>query len=186
MILSGREVLARRLVRNLIRETTQRQPCGVDLSLRAVYQWQDGATLGFDNLHRRSGKPRELPFKPGTQTFELPPGTYLVDFNETVRVPRDCMASIFPRSSLWRSGVTVSAGVVDADYEGAMGALLQVGNPHGIQLMRDARLAQIVFQQMAEEVEGYAGVYQASTSSVGRDGAEGGGPVGRESEGTEN
>lgn len=80
------------------------------------------------------------------------------------------MGSILPRSSLWRSGVGVTAGVVDAGYEGALGALIEVKNPHGVVLYRDAKLAQIVFEELGETVEGYNGIYQSSTSSVGRDG----------------
>jgi dUTP pyrophosphatase len=82
------------------------------------------------------------------------------------------MASVFPRSSLWRSGVGIHAGVVDAGYDGAMGALMEVKNPHGVTLYKDAKLAQIVFEEMTESVAGYSGVYQSSTSSAGRDGRE--------------
>lgn len=80
------------------------------------------------------------------------------------------MASLFPRSSLWRSGVGINAGVVDAGYEGAMGALMEVKNPNGIILHKNAKLAQIIFEELAEEVQGYSGIYQASKSVVGLDG----------------
>lgn len=66
----------------------------------------------------------------------------------------------------------ISAGVVDAGYEGAMGALMEVKNPNGVVLYKNAKLAQIVFEDMGETVEGYSGIYQSSTSSVGRDGTE--------------
>lgn len=66
----------------------------------------------------------------------------------------------------------ITAGVVDAGYEGAIGALMEVKNPSGIVLHKGAKLAQIVFEEMGETVEGYKGVYQSSTSSVGRDGGE--------------
>ena len=149
----------------------QQQPCGVDLTLRLISRWTSAATIDFDNTKRQAAKTNVLPFDQTSQSITLESGTYLVDFNETVKVPRDCMASVFPRSSLWRSGVGISAGVVDAGYEGAMGALLEVKNPHGVVLYRDAKLAQIVFEQMEGMVEGYSGVYQASTSSIGVDGA---------------
>lgn len=80
------------------------------------------------------------------------------------------MASVFPRSTLWRSGVGISAGVVDVGYQGAMGALMEVKNPNGVVLYKNSKLAQIVFEQMGEIVKGYTGIYQLSTSSVGRDG----------------
>jgi dUTP pyrophosphatase len=51
---------------------------------------------------------------------------------------------------------------MDSGYRGAAGALLQVVNPHGLRLWKDARMAQIVFHQMKEQTEGYQGVYQGS------------------------
>lgn len=172
MILSGREIIARQLVRNLRNVGLQQQPCGVDLTLRQVFKWTSAATIDFDNAKRQAAKTCSLPFDHTNHTITLPPGAYLVDFNETVKIPMNCMASVFPRSSLWRSGVTINAGIVDAGYRGAMGALMEVKNPNGVILCENAKLAQIVFEEMGETVEGYNGVYQASTSSVGRDGSE--------------
>lgn len=94
----------------------------------------------------------------------LEPGAYLVEFNETVDMPLTLMGQIFVRSSLFRSGALLSAGVMDSGYKGAVGAMLQVINPHGLVLARDARLAQMVFHQMSEPVKGYRGVYQGSGS----------------------
>lgn len=68
--------------------------------------------------------------------------------------------------------MSVQAGAVDAGYEGAMGALLEVKNPYGVVLYKDAKLAQLVLEQMEQEVEGYNGIYQSSTSSTGIDGAK--------------
>lgn len=170
MILSGLEIVKRQLVRNLRHVAQQQQPCGVDLSLRQVSKWTSAATIDFDNSKRQAAKTSNLPFDNINHTVRLQPGAYLIDFNETVKIPRNCMATVFPRSSLWRSGVGIDAGVVDAGYQGVMGALMEVKNPNGIVLHKNARLAQIVFEQMGETVEGYSGIYQSSTSSVGRDG----------------
>ena len=172
MILSGVEIVTRQLVRNLRNVTTQQQPCGVDLTLRQVSKWTSAATIDFDNTKRQAAETSSLPFDSISHTITLQPGAYLVDFNETVQIPLNCMASVFPRSSLWRSGLGISAGVVDAGYEGAMGALMEVKNPHGVVLHKDAKLAQIVFEEMKESVEGYKGVYQFSTNSVGQNGKE--------------
>jgi dUTP pyrophosphatase len=68
--------------------------------------------------------------------------------------------------------VGIQAGVVDAGYEGAVGALMEVKNPNGVILYKNAKLAQIVFEEMGEIVDGYSGIYQSSTSSIGRDGTE--------------
>ncbi|KAJ5665503.1 uncharacterized protein N7477_007951 [Penicillium maclennaniae] len=99
MILSGTQILSRNLVQNLLNSSLQLQPY-------------------FTNANRKAAKTTLLQF---TDTITLKPGSYLIDFNETVKVPRNCMASVLPRSSLWRSSVGISAGVVDAGYEGAMG-----------------------------------------------------------------
>ncbi|KJX92076.1 deoxyuridine 5'-triphosphate nucleotidohydrolase like protein [Zymoseptoria brevis] len=169
MILSGLEIVTRSLVRNLRNAAHQQQPCGVDLTLRQISKWNSPATIDFDNTHRdfdnthrKAAETISLPFDEtaARQSISLQPGAYLVDFNETVKIPLDCMATVFPRSSLWRSGVSVSSGVVDAGYEGGMGALLEVKNPAGV----------ILFEEMKGAVEGYKGVYQGSTSSAGQSG----------------
>lgn len=90
----------------------------------------------------------------------LKPGAYLVEFNETVDTPLSLMGQIFVRSSLFRSGALLSVGVMDSGYKGAVSAMLQVVNLHGLLLFRNARLAQMAFHQMSEPVEGYNGVYQ--------------------------
>ena len=90
----------------------------------------------------------------------LKPGAYLVESNETVDTPLSSMGQIFVRSSSFRSGALLSAEVMDSGYKGAVGAMLQVVNPHNLLLFRDARLVQMVFNQLSEPVESYSGVYQ--------------------------
>ena len=65
-----------------------------------------------------------------------------------------------PRSSLLRCGVTINMAVWDAGYSGRGQALLTVFNPHGFKLQKNARVAQLVFFQLAAETEGYNGTYQ--------------------------
>jgi dUTP pyrophosphatase len=90
-------------------------------------------------------------------------GPYLVEFNELVDMPLDVMGQIMVRSSLFRSGALITAGVMDSGYKGVVGAMLQVVNPYGLTLLRNAKLAQMVFHQMSEQAEGYSGTYQGST-----------------------
>src|SRR4051794_19219730 len=100
MILSGLEVVSRHLVRNLGHVTQQQQPCGIDLTLRQVSRWTSAATIDFDNTKRQAAKTSSLPFDEANHIITLQPGAYLIDFNETVHIPRNCMGSVFPRSSL--------------------------------------------------------------------------------------
>jgi len=170
MILSGASIIRRGIVRNLLSATQQLQPCGVDLSLHRVLTWTSPATIDFDNSHRQAADASELHFCGKTKTIKLAKGAYLVEFNEKVKIPLDYMGQVFVRSSLWRSGALLTAGVVDAGYEGALGALLDVRNPAGIILYKDAKLGQIILHQLEEKVAGYHGIYQFSASSLGRDG----------------
>ncbi|EED12341.1 dUTPase, putative [Talaromyces stipitatus ATCC 10500] len=175
MILTGRRILTQNFVRSLLQPTHQQQPCGIDLTLRQISKWTSAATIDFSNTQRQAAKTSLLEFTTTAfsqeEGIKLEPGAYLVDFNESVRIPLNCMASVFPRSSLWRNGVGIVAGVVDAGYEGAMGAMMDVRNPEGVVLHKNAKVAQIVFCEMTESVkEGYKGVYQFAGESVGRDG----------------
>jgi len=170
MILTGAQIVSRQLVRQLRSLPAQRQPCGIDLTLRQISEWTSAAFIDYDNTNRHSSEC--LPLSDDNESYRLLCGAYLVDFNETIHVPKNYMASIYPRSSLWRSGASIGAGVIDAGYEGAIGALLEVRNPHGIVLHKKSKLAQVVFAEMSEMTAGYTGIYQHSTSSIGRDGVK--------------
>ncbi len=181
MILPGRSIIPR-IVGDVRSAKIQAQPCGVDLTLKRIKTWTSPGSVDFDNSLRLNASTVEIPFtRQHEQLQNLPaqfkkhmygrqesvmlkPGAYLVEFNETVDTPLSLMGQIFVRSSLFRSGALLSAGVMDSGYNGAVGAMLQVMNPHGLLLFRDARLAQMVFHQMSEPVEGYSGVYQGLES----------------------
>ncbi|KAJ5329653.1 hypothetical protein N7541_000182 [Penicillium brevicompactum] len=165
MILPGRTVLTR-IIRNVQAPRLQAQPCGVDLTLKRVLKWTSPGVIDLDNRFRQTAPTEEIPF--GSEFLDLAHGSYLVEFNETVSVPLDVMGQVFVRSSLFRSGVLIHAGVMDSGYEGAVGALLQVVNPAGLRVYPSARLAQFVFHQMSEKVEGYSGAYQGATSMGGK------------------
>jgi dUTP pyrophosphatase len=51
-----------------------------------------------------------------------------------------------------------------------MGPLMEVKNSRGLVLYRDAKLAQIGFEESGEVVAVHGGVYQASSSRAGKDG----------------
>ncbi|KAK1145690.1 hypothetical protein N8T08_003926 [Aspergillus melleus] len=190
MIVPGRTLLTRAIIQNIKSPSLQVQPCGIDLTLKRILTFHSPGTVDFDNTHRQTASTTEIPLlkhnnistsainnsadpnnsssnintnNQDTPFTILAQGTYLIEFNETVSMPLDVMGQIFVRSSLFRSGVAIHAGVMDAGYTGAVGALLQVFNAHGVRVSRDARLAQMVFHCMSERVEeGYKGVYQGS------------------------
>jgi dUTP pyrophosphatase len=168
MILPGSKLILQKIIQNVRSTKLQVQPCGVDLTLKRILVWKSSGEVDFDNTRRNNAATEALPFQsdalvenPSESSFvDLSQGSYLVEFNETVDVPLDVMGQIFVRSSLFRSGAVVNAGVMDSGYNGAVGCMLQVVNPHGLRLWRDARLAQMVFHQMSGATEGYSGTYQ--------------------------
>ena len=174
----GRAVLLARLaadpplVRDLADVEQQVQPHGIDVRLETVWRFAGAGALGrdrapggeqpadADHSPSRSLPERELlPFD-GDGALHLPPGAYLVRFQEVVQLPTDLMALARPRSSLLRCGATLHTAVWDAGYVGRSEALLAVANPHGLRLERGARICQLVFFPVDAAGGGYAGAYQ--------------------------
>ena len=141
----------------------QLQPNGFDLSLESVAAFDADLThgaMGVADSDRVIAETRALHFDAG-DWLRLATGPYLVTFNEIVNLPRGIMALCRPRSSLLRSGVAVHTAVWDAGYSGRSQALLNVYNPGGFRVQRNARIAQLVFFTLnAEDAVGYAGRYQ--------------------------
>ena len=135
MIWSGKELM--KWISNVGAE--QIQPNGIDLTIREVYTFEESGAL--TRSERRIPKYRELK----SDTWFLEMGTYLVRYNEYIRIPQNAVAIVLPRSSLLRMGATIYTALWDSGYEGRGIGLLQVFNPKGIKLERGARIAQIIF-----------------------------------------
>ncbi len=143
--------------------SNQLQPNGIDVTVRSVASYSPGdraGAIGVSDADRVLPEFAELDF--GRDGWlALPPGQYLVTFNEVVNLPRWLMALGRPRSSLLRMGVTLHTAVWDAGYSGRSQALLVVHNADGFRLQRDARIAQLVFFPLsAADDRGYDGRYQ--------------------------
>ena len=138
----------------------QLQPNGFDLTIGSLSRLSGAGVLPADPAGRvlPDLEPIELPTE-GVVTLE--PGPYQIGFNETVRIPHGVMALGRARSSLNRSGVTIHTAVWDAGYVGRSTALLSVLNPAGFSVGRNARVLQLIFFDLSEEVvSGYSGRYQ--------------------------
>lgn len=90
------------------------------------------------------------------QTFDLLPQEYvLVSTFETVRLPKDLMGVLYPRSSVNRKGLSVDlTGIIDSGYEGPL--TLPVRNntrSQVITLHPGERICQVVFEQLSQPVE---------------------------------
>lgn len=90
------------------------------------------------------------------QYFELLPEEYvLVSTFETIKVPNDLMAVLYPRSSVNRKGLSVDlTGIIDSGYEGPL--TLPIRNNTRSQVIRlhpGERFCQLVFEELATPVK---------------------------------
>ena len=163
-ILTKKEILSRLeamppLLEDFLELRLQLQNNGFDLTLRSVASFSSLGQLALDNDERVLPQTTAMEFG-GDGFLHLTPGNYRIIYNEIVHLPNDILSFGFPRSSLLRCGADIRTAVWDAGYSGRSESLLIVHNPHGIRLKRNARLLQLVFMQLTEKSDGYAGRYQ--------------------------
>jgi len=147
------------LVRDYLDLEEQVQPNGFDLTLKEVARFEAGGLIAVSNSQRIISKTIPLEFN-SQQHLELPPGPYLITYNEIVNLPRNVSALGAPRSSLLRCGVSVHMAVWDAGYSGRSQSLMVVHNLFNFRVQHNARVAQLVFFQLTNETEAYNGAYQ--------------------------
>jgi dUTP pyrophosphatase len=141
------------------------QPAGVDLRLLRVSELQYGVgRMNADSskhLPEQHMKSPYIEFK-GTREpyWHLRPGAYLCGVYETVKMPLDCIAYLYSRSSLCRMGCWLETAVFDPGYHGSPGVLLVVHNPGGIILEQGAPIGQLVFHRLDQPTYSYRGSYQ--------------------------
>lgn len=148
------------LVDQMIDPNVQVQPNGVELTLQRVEIHESSGAVAFDNSERKLPQTRNIEFD-NEGWIHLPKGSYKIVFNEIVNIPRNIAAIAKPRSSLLRCGATIETAVWDAGYSGRSESLLVVYNEKGFNVKKNARVLQLLFFRLHEEVrEGYSGVYQ--------------------------
>ena len=147
------------LIEGYINLEEQVQPNGVDLTLREVALLQSSGKIAVKDSQRLVSDLASLVFD-GMGFIDLVAGAYIITYNEIVHLPKNIMALAMPRSSLLRCGVTVNTAVWDAGYSGRSQSLMIVYNPQGFRLQRNARIVQLIFLELAQETEGYQGIYQ--------------------------
>ena len=85
------------------------------------------------------------------QFFDLLPGEHiLVSSLESIKVPDDLMAVMYPRSSTNRKGISVDlTGIIDSGYEGQLVIPIRNNTQHQtVRIYPGERFCQIVFQRL--------------------------------------
>jgi len=128
---------------------------GYDLRVGRFYRIRGEAFLGVEK--------RTLPEvdEISAEGITLNPGEYvLVETVERVCMPKNLMARILPRSTLFRAGCSLITAVVDPGYRGTLTMGLKNLSDTAFYLERGARIGQIVFEEVAGETVSYNGRYQ--------------------------
>jgi len=128
---------------------------GYDLRVGRFYRIRGEAFLGVEK--------RTLPEvdEISAEGITLNTGEYvLVETVERVCMPKNLMARILPRSTLFRAGCSLISAVVDPGYRGTLTMGLKNLSDTAFYLERGARIGQIVFEEVAGETVSYNGRYQ--------------------------
>lgn len=129
---------------------------GLKMTVGEIYRFNGRGKI----LANNKGLPPYEELVPINNIFYLEQGAYLVRYREYVKIPEDCIALVFPRSSIMRIGATLYTAVWDAGYEGRGVGLLVVHNPYGIVLEKGAQIGQLVFIKLTEKTSRlYRGTY---------------------------
>jgi len=137
----------------------QIQPNGIELTLASISRMEGAGRLAFDNSDRVLPEYEELPFD-GSGWLHLSPGLYIVTYTEVVNIHHDLLAFARTRSSLLRMGATLYTALWDTGYVGRSQTPINVINPDGISLRKGARLLQLIFVTLGDELtDVYDGIY---------------------------
>jgi len=156
-------VIEKKLIEECIDLETQLTPNGFDLTAGKIYKFDEAGAVDFSNKERVVPEGKELiPKKKNPDDkfgwWRLKTGAYKVRTNEIVNLPNDLVAQAFTRTTLLRMGAFTQHGVWDAGFHGRGEFVLIVGNPCGIKVKQNARIAQLVFLP-TKETESYKGIY---------------------------
>lgn len=162
MYIGSEEILRRikeaKLLENCSIENVQ--GAGVDIEIEKLFEIASGASLGREK--------RELPelCEIKGSIFRLAPKKYyLCTTKEKVNMPSDLIAFILPRSTLFRSGISLRTAVVDPGYVGVLTLGIKNETEREFILEKNSRIAQIVFSRVYGKAENYSGKYQGGKIS---------------------
>jgi deoxycytidine triphosphate deaminase len=128
-----------------------------------------GYDLRVGKFYRISGEPflgikeRKLPqvSEEKTDQIKIAPQEYiLIETIEKVHMPKDLIARVLNRSTLFRCGCTLITALVDPGYYGILTIGLKNLSNQTFTLEKGARIGQIVFETIDGETTTYEGRYQ--------------------------
>ncbi len=154
-----------KLVENLCdRELNSPEGAGFDLRLGEVYNIEGDGFLGVEerdtpNIELAAKNEEGKDEKDNFFVFE-PGKYYLIKTMEKVNLPTTLSGIIFPRTTLFRSGLALFNGVVQPGYSGELTfGICNLGNSN-IKVSFGARVVHITFHEVLGEGNQYRGQWQ--------------------------
>jgi deoxycytidine triphosphate deaminase len=160
-----RLVAEQNLVENLCeREMNNPEGAGFDLRLGEVYEIEGDGFLGVEERQTPEIKlvAKDDPAKPEAENFFvfLPGKYYLIKTMEKVNLPVTLSGIIFPRTTMFRSGLGLFNGVVQPGYQGELTfGVCNLGKSN-IKISFGARVVHITFHEVLGEGNQYRGQWQ--------------------------
>ncbi|MEX2054054.1 MAG: dCTP deaminase [Candidatus Colwellbacteria bacterium] len=131
---------------------------GFTFMIPKVWQATDGGreAVNLDPLRSVGSSHFDVVELEQGQHFDLLPSEFiLVSSLESITIPKDLMAVLYPRSSVNRRGLSIDlTGIIDSGYSGKL--VLPVRNntrSQTIRLYPGERFCQLVFQQLLGDVD---------------------------------
>lgn len=180
MVLGIDEVLRRvkknKLIENLgKRELKNPEGVGVDLRLGGVYKIiSGGAFIEGDRvkgLGSRKGVKTKVVAKYNKRARKqvdvvIKPDEYLlVSTVESLNTPTDLMPVVFPRTSLFRTGLLLLNSKTDPGYKGTLTMGLKNLSEFDVKFQMGARICNIVFVKIEGQTVSYRGQHQGGRIS---------------------
>lgn len=153
------------LVENLCdRELNSPEGAGFDLCLGEVYGLDGDGSLGVEerdtpNITLVGEHDKNKTEKDNFFVFE-PGKYYLIKTIEKVNLPTTLSGIIFPRTTLFRSGLALFNGIVQPGYQGELTFGLANLGGSNIKVSFGARIVHITFHEVLGEGNQYRGQWQ--------------------------
>lgn len=147
------------------REMFKPEGAGFDLRIGRLFTLTSSpAHIGIKD--RRTPNTQSVrPYSDGYYIIE-PGKLYLVQTVEKVKMDVDTVATVFPRSTMFRSGMALHTGVVNPGYVGTL--TFSLVNHRGLENVRiepQARIAHILFYKLQGDGQPYRGQWQGGRVS---------------------
>lgn len=157
-----------KLVENLCeRETENPEGAGFDLRLGEIFELEGDGYLGIEERDTPKTKLVARYEEGKVEFFVFEPGKYyLIKTIEKVNLPVDISGIIFPRTTLFRSGLGLFNGIVQPGYQGELTFGICNLGKGDIKIDLGARIVHITFHQVLGEGNQYRGQWQGGRVST--------------------